>query len=82
MNLTKRAGLTLHIVPFSHVNDILLAEQEQQDPDLEVGPQGRSNSSVLAGSVDDIFSTTIQELYEEDFHPNRSFSFADIKFFK
>jgi hypothetical protein len=38
LNLTKREGLTLHIVPFSHVSDLLLAEQAQADPDLEVGP--------------------------------------------
>lgn len=37
---------------------------------------------MLAGSVDDIFTSTIEQLMETEFHPNRSFSFADLKFFK
>ena len=82
VSLERRAGLTIHIVPFSHVSDVLLAEQAQRGPEVELGPQGRSNATVLGGSVDDIFSSTVAELSDTSFHPNRSFSFADLKFFK
>ena len=74
--------LTIHMVPFSHVSDVYLAEQQQPDFGEKKGPKGQGNNTVFTGSVSDILDSVTHELSSEDYHPDRSFTFQNLKFFK
>lgn len=75
---------TLHIVPYSHVSDLHLADQAIPDKGARVGPVSKQKQNhVFLGSVRDILNSTIEELLRENqTEPNRTFTFSDLKYFK
>jgi hypothetical protein len=76
----SKPARTLHIVPFSHVTDLMIAQQQNPDKDDVQGPATSGKNTVFLGSVNDILRSSVEEMQEGSL--NRTFTFTDLKYFK
>ena len=66
------------------MSDLHLADQQIPDKGARFGPLNKQRyNNIFTGSVRDILNTTVEELLNTNYtSANRTFTFADLKYFK